>query len=114
MKYNNWMLITLIVIVVIVMVSLVNTGRNLNSSRKSFQEEMALRLDSEEKISGMEKERSSFLVEIKDLKRSLGKKSEEIDSLKEKIFKEQQEKQSLDKALRRTQEQLDALATLSQ
>ncbi|MFH1691386.1 MAG: hypothetical protein ABIC68_02265 [Candidatus Omnitrophota bacterium] len=108
------MLISLIVVVVVVMVSLVNTGRNLKCSRKSFQEEMALRLDLEEKISGMEKERSSFQMEIKDMKRSLERKSEEIDSLQEKIFKEQQEKKELNKALRKSQEQLDALATLSQ
>ncbi len=101
------------VVVIFAIVSLARTSHKLKSSSKSFQEEMALRLDLEEKISGMEKEQNIFLTEIKDLKRSLGKKLEEIDSLKEKIFKEQQEKHALSKELKKAQEQLDVLASLS-
>lgn len=114
MKHKNWILITLSLIVIVVLVSLTRAKCELKSSNKSFQEEMALRLDLEEKISGMEKEYAAVMAEMKDLKRSLDRKSEEIDSLKEEIFQEQQEKQALNKELKKTREQLDILASLSQ
>lgn len=91
--------IVFVVVIVVVIVALARSSVNLKKSRKSFRDEMALRLDLEESIAKLEKARAVLGAELKSLRGELSKDMNEILRLKEELAKETNEKIRLRKEL---------------
>lgn len=77
---KNRSLVVSVILVVIVLVTFIRLGSNTNRAKKSFREEMALRLDLEEKIVRLEKERSLLISELKKTRLKLTEQREELAS----------------------------------
>ncbi len=92
-------LVTSVVLTILVLVSLVNASIKLSGSRKDFRNEMAQRLDLEEKMSKMEKERHALISKIQVLSADAVKSKDKILSLEENLAEERKEKEILGKAL---------------
>lgn len=98
-RIQNRILITLLFVIVVALISLVSATLNAKKVRKNFREEMAQRLDLEEKMTQMEKERSAVLSELKSLQTQLVKNKDEMEKLKNELVKEQEERTALKNAL---------------
>ncbi len=77
--------IILVVVVLLLFVFLVRVSLNLRSSRRNFRNEMAQRLDLEEALDGMEKERRQMVSELESLRSRLAAASSEIKRLSEDL-----------------------------
>ncbi len=102
---KNKLVIILVVLVVVCLASLVNASMNLKRSSKGFHDEMAQRLDLEEKVIKLEKGRDASQTELTGLKEQLTKNKEEIDSLKNALTASDNEKASLKSELEKTKGQ---------
>jgi biopolymer transport protein ExbB/TolQ len=96
---QNKMLVIFVVVTLLILVSLVKATTNVKKFKNNFQEEMAQRLDLEEKIAKMEKERAGLLSDSKKMKEDLQKERDELSQLKNKLAQEEDERSSLEKAL---------------
>jgi septal ring factor EnvC (AmiA/AmiB activator) len=77
--------IILVVVAVLLFVFLVRISLNLRNSRTSFRNEMAQRLDLEEALDGMEKERRQMISELESLRSRLAAATSEIKRLSEDL-----------------------------
>lgn len=78
---------------------LVRISFNLTDSRRNFRNEMAQRLDLEEKISVMEKERQEMMGKIRTLQTKLDTAVQESKNMSEALDRERQETTSLRSSL---------------
>ena len=98
-------LITNIIVGVVFLALLVSVSMGLNKYRKNFRNEMAQRLDLEEKMLKMEKERQLMTTEIQFLKDKALESEDEVSGLKEAIVREQEEKAILKDSLDKLESQ---------
>jgi septal ring factor EnvC (AmiA/AmiB activator) len=96
---RNKTLIICVVGVLLILISLVKATANVNKYKKNFQEEMADRLDLEEKLDKMEKERAVLLSDLKNLKEELKEKNDALKEIKDKLSQEEDKNASLQGAL---------------
>ena len=96
---QNKTLIICVVGVLLVLVSLVKATANVKKYKKNFQDEMAERLDLEEKIDKMEKDRAILLSDLKNLKEELKKEDDTLKETKDKLSQEEDKSASLQGAL---------------
>ncbi|MBI5872675.1 MAG: hypothetical protein HZB36_00830 [Candidatus Omnitrophica bacterium] len=102
-------LISSVIITILVLASLVSASMNVSKFRKGFRDEMAQRLDLEEKISKMEKERQATISELETLKNQVLKDKDEATELREKLSKEQKDAASLREALEKAESLLKGI-----
>lgn len=88
-------IIVIVVLCIVFFVSLVRLSLSLRSSKSDFRNEMAQRLDLEEKISLMEKERQALLGEMRVLRSTLDRAQGETQTLSEELDKERKKIMSL-------------------
>ncbi|HQP91153.1 MAG TPA: hypothetical protein PLU24_00580 [Candidatus Omnitrophota bacterium] len=88
-------LIISIILGVVLFVLLLSVSIGMGRYKKNFSNEMAQRLDLEEKILKMEKERQGLLDEIDSMKDKALESEKEIAQLKNSLAKEQEEKTAL-------------------
>ena len=84
-----------VVAAILVLGFLVQQSLGVGKWRSSFNDEMAQRLDLEEKVARMEKERSALMAQAKDLTDKLQKSEAQIEDLKSALVREREEKKSL-------------------
>lgn len=96
---QNRLLIILVVAVLVVLLSLVGATVRSLRLKKNFQDEMAQRLDLEEKVSKMERERQGFLSEIKRLSDQIAKSAGEIEKLQINLDQEKTERAACEAVL---------------
>jgi predicted RND superfamily exporter protein len=77
--------IILVVVVVLLFVFLVRISLNLQNSKTNFRNEMAQRLDLEEALDNMEKERRQMILELRSLRERLAAATNEIKRLSEDL-----------------------------
>jgi peptidoglycan hydrolase CwlO-like protein len=82
----------------------VNLSLGARKWRSSFNEEMAQRLDLEEKVARMEKERSALMADAKDSAARIEKLGADIEVLKSQIIQEREEKKQLQARLEQVQQ----------
>lgn len=93
------------IITILVLASLVNATMNVKKFKKSFREEMSQRLDLEEKIFGMEKDRKAMILELQTLKAQLSKNSDELVTLRKALAQERKDKAVLKESLEKAEAQ---------
>ncbi len=104
-------------IIVLVSVALVLLGfavhATLNTKKwhANFSDEMAQRLDLEEKLSRIEKDRAAQLSDLKSLSQRLEKDKTEIEDLKAALAKMKQENEELLRRLEQSQPAVTAAKT---
>lgn len=91
--------IVLAIAVVLLFMFLVRISLNLRNSRTSFRNEMAQRLDLEEAIDGMEKERRQMNSELESLRSRLAAATNEIKRLSEDLETKKKEAVSANASL---------------
>jgi cell division protein FtsX len=96
-------LISSVIITILVLASLVSASMNVSKFRKGFRDEMAQRLDLEEKISRMEKEHQALISEIDSLKNQALKDKDEAALLRDEVSKERKDAASLREALEKAE-----------
>ncbi len=99
---RNRFLIISVCVVLVVLISLVRATTNAKKYRKNFEEEMAQRLDLEEKMTKMEKDRADLVYELRDLRDQLAKNKEEVRQAIEELDRIRSEKTALKSALEKT------------
>ena len=98
-------LILSVIVGVVFLVLLVSVSMGLNKYRKNFRNEMGQRLDLEEKMLKMEKERQLMITEVQFLKDKALEADSEIESLKDVVAREQEEKAVLKDSLDKLESQ---------
>jgi len=96
---QNKTLIICVVGVLLILVSLVKATANVKKYKKNFQEEMAERLDLEEKLDKMEKDRAVLLSDLKNLKEELKNENDALKKVKDKLSQEEDKSASLQRTL---------------
>lgn len=96
---QNKTLIIGVVGALLILVSLVKATANVNKYKKNFRDEMAERLDLEEKLDKMEKGRAVLLSDLKNLKEELKKEGDALKDAQDKLLQEEDKSASLQKAL---------------
>jgi chromosome segregation ATPase len=99
-------LIAGVVTVVLVLAILVSTSMNLRKFKKNFRDEMAQRLDLEERLLKAENERHTLLVRVERLENQDSQVQDEVASLKEALAKGEEEKKVLKASLEKAESQL--------
>ena len=96
---QNKTLIICVVGVLLILVSLVKATANVKKYKKNFQDEMAERLDLEEKLDKMEKDRVVLLSSLNNIKEELKKESDALKEVQDKLLEEEDKSVSLQGAL---------------
>ncbi len=99
-------LIVGVITTVVVLALLVGASMRINKYSKNFRDEMAQRLDLEEKLTKMDSEHQALVAENDSLKEKIEKSDEEIKTLKEAIARHEEEKAVLKDSLEEAQKQL--------
>lgn len=102
-------LIVGVVTTVLVLATLVGTSMNLRKFKRNFREEMAQRLDLEEKLLKVENERHILLARVKELESQDSRTRDEANSLKEALAKGEEEKEALKASLEKAEAQMQGL-----
>lgn len=97
--------VTSLVAAIVFFAFLVRISLNLKDSRRSFRNEMAQRLDLEEKISGMEKERQDMMGKIRILQTRLDAALQETKTMSSALEQERQEMTSLRSSLEKQKDE---------
>ncbi|MFH0876956.1 MAG: hypothetical protein V1863_01855 [Candidatus Omnitrophota bacterium] len=100
---SKTILITWGVLSGLLVVLLVGLGLKGNAFEKNFRNEMALRLDVEEKLVQAENERQGLQTDLKNVRAQLKKANDELLELRKKLAKEQEENVILNEMLERKQ-----------
>ncbi|MFA5038274.1 MAG: hypothetical protein WC732_01190 [Candidatus Omnitrophota bacterium] len=95
MRKNQQALIVPVILAVLLFVFLVRLSLNLSHSRRNFRNEMAQRLDLEEKISVMEKERQEIMGKMRLLQTRLDMALLEARTASQELERERKEMTSL-------------------
>jgi septal ring factor EnvC (AmiA/AmiB activator) len=90
---------------------MVHQSLGVNKWRASFNDEMAQRLDLEEKIAQMEKARSALMADAKELTARLGRAQGEIENLKSALVRERDDKKAIQARLDQMQASLTTSTT---
>lgn len=84
-KQKNNITILFVVLVVAILLVLVRVGMQAGRYKNFYQEEIAKRLDVEERMDKLEKERARLLSELDVLSSQLADSKQEITSLKKEL-----------------------------
>ena len=103
--FSSKFLIVSVIITVLVLASLVKATMNVKKFRKNFRDEMSQRLDLEEKVSKMEKERKALTLELQALKAQFSKNTDELAALRGTLAREQEDKAILKESLEKAEPQ---------
>ena len=96
-------LATCVVVAVLILGFLVHQSLGVKKWRTSFDDEMAQRLDLEEKVARMEKERSVLLAGTEDLTSRLEQSKSEAEDTKAALTRVREENKSLQTRLEQIQ-----------
>lgn len=99
-------LVVSVLVTIVVLISLVGASLNLGKYKKGFRDEMALRLDLEEKILRIEKERQDMRAQLEVLKGEASENAGEVKGLKEKLASREDEIAALKASSARSESQL--------
>ena len=87
-QYNKG-IIVFVLVAILILASLVKATMDLSKVKKSFRNEMAQRLDFEEKTINLEKGRDALLSEVKTLRLEVLKNRRDLEQAKEELAQEQ-------------------------
>jgi hypothetical protein len=93
--YPNKAYIFFVLVIVLVLSSLVKATADLKKFKRNFQDEMAQRLDFEEKTMRLANSRAKLLVEAKMLRSEVLRNKRLIAQLKDELAREQSQKAAL-------------------
>ncbi|GEM_PF-6196690 len=93
--YSNKAYIFFVLVIILVLSSLVKATADLRKFKRNFRDEMAQRLDFEEKVMRLQNGQASLLAEAKMLKSEVLKSKKVIAQLKEDLAREQSQRAAL-------------------
>lgn len=99
-------LVASVLVTIVFLISLVGASLNLGKYKKGFRDEMALRLDLEEKLLKIEKERQDMRAQLVALKTEASSNIGEVEALKEKLKSREDEIAALNVSSARSESQL--------
>lgn len=93
--FSNKAYIVFAVVIILVLSTLVKASADLSKFKRNFRDEMAQRLDFEEKVMRLQNGQASLLAEARMLKAQVLKDKKVIAQLKEDLAREQSQRAAL-------------------